>query len=733
MDGCKLSSRMAAEDWDGLMKQIACVLSNASDDTPAQRLRVKLLPVGGHHFFGDFYFVPSSSFLFQLALQGEVVFWCALNKSKTKFGLQRTISQITVCTSDSSPIARTAAEESGVMRSQRYQAWQIKDETDTQIEATEATDAISLNACTPQSQPAQHGGIESAVQHSPTRRLATKLMQPAFSLQSAPTLLETMHSTKLAGRCDDCLRPDCVAWLEGNPLPQPLGELKVGQRVLCHDHLTHGMKYAEITNVVIEAGSAEWVKVVLEDGTALEMTANHPTQPASVRGQNGICPAGQLQAGKDYLMVLKTMPVLVKEVQKLIQEPLEGEKKADERVFLTLKQPERHAVFVAARDSAGGIAEVHTIAVGSADVQSRSKRVTVKNTFLEITEGSANAQVSPTKNRSSSVPRSFKLSGIAMESRNFQSAPVVLCSYRTSSSGIGAISNGCQTGLVTAPLQVTPASAHDQLLDDSAMPMETRKSAPEVLCSYRTASSFQSELSNGCKTVLLTSPLQVTPDRAHDQVLDDSAMPLDILKSAPEVLCSYRTASSGFSEINNECKMVLATPPLQVTPDRAHDQVLDDSAMPLDSLNSGPEVLCSYRTASSGFSEINNGCKMVLVPPPLLVAPPLQVTSVCAPDQQLDYSATPRSSQQGACSELQNTHANGFASIGSALHAKGICIPCLFHSRSLYEGGSPCWKGSSCERCHEDHGKQERRKPATGRARARLKKQKQEDGIPCLD
>lgn len=203
---------------------------------------------------------------------------------------------------------------------------------------------------------------------------------------------------------------------------------------------------------------------------------------------------------------------------------------------------------------------MHTIAVGSADVQSRSKRVTVKNTFLEIAEGSADTQAPAAKNRSNSVPRSLKLSGIALESR----------------------------------------------------------------------------------------------------------------KSA--------------------C-----------------------------------EVLCSYRTASSGQGEISDGCSMVPV------VPPLQETSDSAPDQQLDYPATPCSLQQVASSELQDTSPDGLASIGSALHATCNCTPCLFHSRALYEGGSPCWKGSSCERCHEDHGKQERRKPATGRARARLKKQRQEDEIPCLD
>lgn len=199
---------------------------------------------------------------------------------------------------------------------------------------------------------------------------------------------------------------------------------------------------------------------------------------------------------------------------------------------------------------------MHTIAVGSADLQSRSKRMTVKNTFLELAE-----EDSAAKNRSSSVPRSFKLPVIAMG---------------------------------------TPKSAYGKF--------------------------------------------------------------------------------------------------------------------------------CYHRTASSGQSEISNGCSKVLV------APPPQVTSDFAPDQHLDYSATPCPPQQVASSEVLNTRPNCFASIGSALHATCNCVPCLFHSRALYEGGSPCTKGSSCERCHEDHGPQERRKPPTGRARARLKKQKHQEGeIPCLD
>jgi len=223
---------------------------------------------------------------------------------------------------------------------------------------------------------------------------------PLPSLHSAPTIVNITPETRLLTACeDDCLLPDSVAWVEGQPMPQPLSTLISGQKVLCHDNVSKGLKYAEILDVKTESGTAKWVSVVLEDGTSLQMTANHPVQPltGSHSGAMGAVRAMDLCPGSDYLMVLKTMPVLVQEVEA-------GEAESEDRVFLTLRQPQRHSLFVASppRGGGAGVPTVQTMAVGSADVvPTRSTHaITVKNGFIDLPERDA----MPVLKRSNSAP-----------------------------------------------------------------------------------------------------------------------------------------------------------------------------------------------------------------------------------------------------------------------------------------------------------------------------------------
>jgi hypothetical protein len=140
-----------------------------------------------------------------------------------------------------------------------------------------------------------------------------------------------------------------------------------------------GLKYAEILDVRTESGTTEWVTVLLEDGTSLEMTSNHPVQPLLDKGIPEAVRATDLRPGSDHLMVFKTMPMLVQEVAVSSSE-------SEERVFLTLRQPERHSLFVASspnHDSTGPPV-IQTIAVGSADARARGYDVKVRQTFINI-------------------------------------------------------------------------------------------------------------------------------------------------------------------------------------------------------------------------------------------------------------------------------------------------------------------------------------------------------------
>eukprot|EP00929_Paragymnodinium_shiwhaense_P036097 TRINITY_DN19394_c0_g1_i1.p1 TRINITY_DN19394_c0_g1~~TRINITY_DN19394_c0_g1_i1.p1 ORF type:complete len:971 (+),score=186.71 TRINITY_DN19394_c0_g1_i1:75-2987(+) len=54
-------------------------------------------------------------------------------------------------------------------------------------------------------------------------------------------------------------------------------------------------------------------------------------------------------------------------------------------------------------------------------------------------------------------------------------------------------------------------------------------------------------------------------------------------------------------------------------------------------------------------------------------------------------------------SDLLAVRAAGLVSIGSTSHQGGDCKACAFHSRHVFFGGKPCYKGALCERCHEQH------------------------------
>jgi hypothetical protein len=270
--------------------------------------------------------------------------------------------------------------------------------------------------------------------------------RPALpSLHSAPTELHVDNpEARLLTACeDDCLRPDCVAWVEGHLLPQPLRTLCPGQKVLCHDNMSKGMRYVEIQDCKVENGSAKWVSVVLEDGTSLQMTANHPVQPLAgecTSDAPSAVRAADLCAGSDYLMVLKTMPVLVEDV--FVCESSE----CDDRVFLTLHQPQRHSVFVAA-PSGDGVPSpvVQTMAVGSADVRPQYNDLPVKNTFIDIPSTGSQAL-----KRSNSAPPGFRVARV--NPPTVSSAPP--SSYASSISG-SSMARSSQDGdvLVAPPMQ----------------------------------------------------------------------------------------------------------------------------------------------------------------------------------------------------------------------------------------------------------------------------------------
>eukprot|EP00443_Scrippsiella_acuminata_P006716 CAMPEP_0115268914 /NCGR_PEP_ID=MMETSP0270-20121206/52763_1 /TAXON_ID=71861 /ORGANISM="Scrippsiella trochoidea, Strain CCMP3099" /LENGTH=109 /DNA_ID=CAMNT_0002685125 /DNA_START=5 /DNA_END=331 /DNA_ORIENTATION=- len=82
--------------------------------------------------------------------------------------------------------------------------------------------------------------------------------------------------------CDgpDCLPENSLVQVEGSTEPRELGDLRVGERVLCEDSLEKTTCYVRVDNVEMTDQSgddpAEWVRLALSDGSSITMTADHP-------------------------------------------------------------------------------------------------------------------------------------------------------------------------------------------------------------------------------------------------------------------------------------------------------------------------------------------------------------------------------------------------------------------------------------------------------------------------
>mmetsp|Transcript_33890 Transcript_33890/g.79248 ORF Transcript_33890/g.79248 Transcript_33890/m.79248 type:complete len:782 (+) Transcript_33890:101-2446(+) len=250
---------------------------------------------------------------------------------------------------------------------------------------------------------------EPSVAPSQPSVCSTAVSRAGASVRSAPAALHTGPVMSQMRRSGECLPPDSVVWVEGHPMPRPVCTVRSGEKVLCHDTLSLVPKFVEVRDSTLITGHAPWVVVTLADGTALTMTADHPTQP---RRETGALPlaghvaASCLKPGSDSLMVLKMQPV---EVESVI--PTAG---CGKRVALSIHQPDRHEVFAAPPSSVPG-QDVATMAIGSADMAApapgsaaaagrgeRAFGLTVKRTFIDVDDDGDASSLPMT--RSSSCP-----------------------------------------------------------------------------------------------------------------------------------------------------------------------------------------------------------------------------------------------------------------------------------------------------------------------------------------
>jgi len=225
---------------------------------------------------------------------------------------------------------------------------------------------------------------------------------------SAPAVLAQSFMKQRAvceASSGDCLPADAVVWVEEKTMPMPLLEVQPGDKVMCYDRLSMCMKYAEVTSKKVQDSQVKWVTVALGDGSSMLMTADHPVHRESEKEsrKTHAIKAAMLRPGKDSVMVLKMVPVLVEKVIPMVSKesptPLA-------RVALSVQHEGRHSIFVGAPGQnpciAVGSAGVDAWSYRSSELDSFCEKMPVKNTFIHA--HAPLAEEIPTFRRSNSAP-----------------------------------------------------------------------------------------------------------------------------------------------------------------------------------------------------------------------------------------------------------------------------------------------------------------------------------------
>lgn len=99
---------------------------------------------------------------------------------------------------------------------------------------------------------------ESARANPRRRQKPTPALAPsALSTRSAPVIMQRTSQGDCKEGGSDCLPADAVAWVQHQALPVSLCDVKVGDQVLCFDHLAQGPQYTEVSSISMEKSAAE--------------------------------------------------------------------------------------------------------------------------------------------------------------------------------------------------------------------------------------------------------------------------------------------------------------------------------------------------------------------------------------------------------------------------------------------------------------------------------------------
>lgn len=285
---------------------------------------------------------------------------------------------------------------------------------------------------------------------------------PSEAGRSAPAVLVTHtcgpHQEARALLCKDggdCLPATAVAWIDKDPVPRPLHDLSAGERILCYDNVGAKLTYANVLKVAPAARkeNTDWVKVTLEDGGVLTMTADHPVAVQSDQAKQQLARtclhASELRANTDQVLVMRMVPTLVTDVEhfgrvtlgqpEVRRSPEGNASQHDGWMTIEVEQPQRHELLVAACDKYG--LPGNMVAVSSCDrtPDPLAQNMCEKNTFVCIDENDGSSS-----SRAHSAPPSvFRGRTVPLHSPVNEKASV--SGYSGTHSEVSAISDSIES------------------------------------------------------------------------------------------------------------------------------------------------------------------------------------------------------------------------------------------------------------------------------------------------
>eukprot|EP00931_Biecheleriopsis_adriatica_P028687 TRINITY_DN170_c0_g1_i3.p1 TRINITY_DN170_c0_g1~~TRINITY_DN170_c0_g1_i3.p1 ORF type:complete len:649 (+),score=91.33 TRINITY_DN170_c0_g1_i3:49-1995(+) len=178
----------------------------------------------------------------------------------------------------------------------------------------------------------------------------------------------------------DCLPDTCLVNVEGAHQPLEAGTLKVGQRILCYDHITGQNEFVGITEIDVQSQqSSLWTRVELKDGIFFDMTKDHPLkvvdQESGLKTPTSVVRASELEAGRHSLVCVQTRHLSVVKVCDLEQE----ESRRPRPLKLQVAHSDRYsplAACLASNEKTG------YVAVGSWDLEP-GLQIEANRTFIE--------------------------------------------------------------------------------------------------------------------------------------------------------------------------------------------------------------------------------------------------------------------------------------------------------------------------------------------------------------